>query len=348
MNDKTFKTKLISQREATLESWKRFKENKERGWGLFGHDMGIHQFNLSLGGWIPKKVTTIGGRSGMGKTGLTVEMFKAGGRVLNGKRAEFLFFSWEMGSSYLVDRHLCNELGITLRMLNQGGKLLSPSTLSKVDAIYKDAAKLPVTYQEFSTNIDTVKALGYDFVKDCAKRSEVEGVTIQPVIVIDYIGMASFENSGLRTYGISDFMNGFKQFCNVTGASGLVFAQINRSSDSKPAPDRADFSDSQSIENASDNLLVIHRPEYNGEKTMWDPGEEIEIQSEDKMLVRVLKCRDFGTGDFIIQSDVKYFRFYDPKQRHDFPYWELYKDPAFWLDHFGIKKPVDTEQLKIA
>lgn len=347
MNDKNFTTKLISQREATLESWKRFKENKEREWGLFGHDMGIHQFNLMLGGWIPKKVTTIGGRSGMGKTALTVPMFQAGARVLNGKRAEFLFFSWEMGASYLVDRHVCNQLGVTLRMLNQGAKLLTNSTLDKVESIYKDASKLPVKYQEFSTNIDTVKALGYEFVEECKEKSKIEGITVQPVIIIDYIGMAMFENSGLRTYGIGDFMNGFKQFCNVTGASGLVFAQINRGADNKPVPDRADFSDSQSIEMASDNLLVVHRPEYNGDKTMWDPLTEQEIQSDNKMLVRVLKGRDYGTGDFIVQSDIKHFRFYDPNHKHDFPYWEMYKDPNFWLDHFGLKK-VESEQLKIA
>lgn len=346
MNDKTFTTKLISQREATLESWTRFKENKQRDWGLFGHDMGIHQFNLMLGGWIPKKVTTIGGRSGMGKTALAIPMISAGARILNGRRAEFLFFSWEMGPSYLVDRLICNQLGITLSMLNQGAKILSQTTLERIDAIYKEAAKYPVTYQEFSTNIDTVKALGYDFVEDCRKKEKIEGVKIQPVIVIDYVGMAQFESSGLRTYGISDFMNGFKQFCNVTGASGLVFAQINRGADSKPVPDRADFSDSQSIEMASDNLLVIHRPEYNGEKTMWDPIQEKEIQSDNKMLVRVLKGRDYGTGDFLLESHVKHFRFYDPLHKWDFPYWELYQDPNFWLDHFGLKK--STEQLKIA
>lgn len=347
MNDKTFTTKLVSQREATIESWERFKANKERDWGLFGHDMGLHQFNLMLGGWIPKKVTTIGGRSGMGKTALTVEMFKAGSRVLNGRRAEFLFFSWEMGPSYMVDRHICNQLGVTLRMLNQGAKLLNGSIQEKLEGIYKDASKLPVIYQEFSTNIDTVKALGYEFVEECKNKSKIEGVEIQPVIVIDYIGMAQFDGSGLRTYGISDFMNGFKQFCNVTGASGLVFAQINRSSDNKPVPDRADFSDSQSIEMASDNLLIIHRPEYNGEKTMWDPILEKEIQSDNKMLVRVLKGRDYGTGDFVVESDVSHFRFHDPNHKWDFPYWEMYESSEFWMNHFGLKR-VETEQLKIA
>jgi replicative DNA helicase len=345
VNEKNLILNLISQREATIESWKRFKSNKDREWGLFGHDMGIHPLNLMLGGWIPKKLTTIGGRSGMGKTGLTVEMFKAGGRILNNRRAEFLFFSWETGPSYLVDRHICNEVGLTLRMLNQGAKLLGEEQMAQLEAAYKQSSALPVTYQEFSTNIDTVKALGYEFVESCAKKSEIEGVEIQPVIIIDYVGMAQFEGNGLRTYGIAEFMNGMKQFCNVTGASACVFAQINRGADNKPVPDRADFSDSQSIEMASDNLLVIHRPEYVGEKTMWDPGSEKEIPSDSKMLIRVLKGRDYGIGDVVIESDVKHFRFHDINHRHDFPYWELYKSEDFWIDHFGLRKSI--QQLKI-
>ena len=346
MSDKKYTTRLVSQREATLDSWKRFKQNKDRDWGLFGHDMGLHQFNLMLGGWIPKKVTTVGGRSGSGKTGLTVEIFKGGARVLNNRRAEFLFYTWETGPGYLVDRHICNSMGITLRMLNQGAKLLTEEQTRQLDAYYKEAAKLPVTYQEFSTNIATVKSLGYEFVDECKRKSEVEGVEIQPVIVIDYIGMAQFEGSGLRTYGIGDFMNGFKQFCNTTGASGLVFAQINRGADNKPVPDRTDFSDSQSIEMASDNLLVIHRPEYNGDKTMWDPGQEKEIPSDNKMLVRVLKGRDYGTGDFIMESDVKHFRFHDPTHKYDYPYYHLYESKEFWINHFGLK--LTNDQLKIA
>lgn len=346
MNEKNLTTNLITQRDATLESWKRFKENRERKWGLFGHDMGIHPINLHLGGWIPKKVTTIAGRSGSGKTALTVPMFNAAKRVLNGRRAEFLFFSWEMGPSYIVDRHICFKAGVTLRLLNQGAKLLNETMLKVVDDSFKEASTLPVTYQMFSTSIDTVKALGYEFVAECERKSKIEGVYVQPVVVIDYVGMAQFEGSGLRTYGIGDFMNGFKQFCNVTGAAGLVFAQINRSADDKVVPDRSDLSDSQAIEMASDNLLIIHRPEYNGIKTMYDPVLEQEIPSDNKMLIRVLKGRDYGIGDFVIESDIKHFRFHDINHKWDYKYWELYEDEQFWVEHFGLKKL--NEQLKIA
>lgn len=340
------KNKLISQEQATVKSWSRFLDNRKKEWGLHGHDMGVHQLNLMLGGWIPSKVTTIGARSGIGKTALTVPMFDAGNRVLNGRRAEFLFFSWEMESSYLVDRHICYKTGLTLRMLNQGAKLLSEKTLEKVKSAYSDAKSLPVTYQQNSLNIKTVRAVALEFIKECEEKSKVEGVTIQPVIVIDYIGLALFEGAGLRTYGIADFMNGVKQLVNDTGASALVLAQINRGADEKDIPDRSDFSDSQSIEQASDNLVLLHRPEYNRIETILDPVSRIEIDSTNKMLVRVLKGRDYGTGDSLIECSIKNFQFWDRDHEPNFNYWELYSQRDFWLNHFGLS--ASDVSMKIA
>jgi replicative DNA helicase len=159
--------------------------------------------------------------------------------------------------------------------------------------------------------------------------------------------MAQFEEAGLRTYGIGHFMNSLKQFCNNTGASACVFAQINRSADAKSVPDKSDLSDSQAIEMASDNLIIIHRPEYNGEKVVWDPKAEQEISSENKMLVRVVKGRDYGIGDFVVESDMKYFRFHDTTHRHDFKYWELYEKKEFWMEHFGFGKIHVPEQVTV-
>ena len=346
MNEKNL-TELISQVEATNESWSRFKHNRERDWGLFGHDMGIHDLNLNLGGWVPKKVTTIAGRSGHGKTALVTPMFKGGARILNGRRAEFLFFSWEMGASYVVDRHICNEAGITLRMLNQGAKLLDGGVLERLRGYFNEARRLPVTYQQMSLNIETLKSIGYKFVEECEKKSVIEGIDVQPVIVIDYVGMAQFQSAGLRTYGIGDFMNAFKQFCNVTNAAGLVFAQINRTADEKTVPDKSDLSDSQAIEMASDNLIIIHRPEYNNDQFVFDPRQEKEISSKNKMLCRVVKSREYGTADFVLENDMKYFRFHHLDHTPDYKYWELYSDRQFWLDHFGLNKG-NLEQLKIA
>jgi replicative DNA helicase len=327
---------LISQHEATEKSWNRFKENRKREWGLYGIDMGIHPLNLLVGGWLPTKLTTIGGRSGSGKTALVTQMLQAGARVVNKRRAEFLFFTWEMESSYLIDRHVCNTVGITNRMLQQGAKLLGDKKLQEIKDAYSEAAALPVTYQEMSTDINHVKMLTKQFVDRCKEKEIAEGTKIQPVIIIDYVQMSQFEGAGLRTYGIGDFMNGAKKIANDTGAAFCIFAQISRAADSKDMPERGDFADSQSIEMASDNLILIHRPEYNGVDIINDPESGMDIPSEGKMLIRALKGRDFGIGDVLINCEVKYFRFWDQNHAFDYEYHHLYEDKNFWLDYFGF------------
>ncbi len=337
MNKVTIGDNLVSQHDATKRSWNRFQSNRTKEWGLYGCDTGHHSLNMLIGGWIPGKVTTIGARSGVGKTALVSQMASGAGRVLNGKRAEILFCSWEMESSYLIDRHICHGTGITNKMLNQGAKLIGDNKLEEIKKIYNEAKGLPVTYQEMSTSLSTVKAYVFDFVKKCVEKSEKEGIDIQPVIIIDYIQMANFEGSGLRTYGIGDFMNGIKQTANETGAAFCVFAQIKRTADDKDMPERNDFADSQSIEMASDNLILLHRPEYNNIPVMMDPTTQTEIDSTNKMLIRVLKGRDYGIGDILINCEIKYFRFWSlDHDDYNFPYWELYSEKEFWLNHFGL------------
>jgi replicative DNA helicase len=267
---------------------------------------------------------------------MSVPMFDAATRITNGRRVEFLFFTWEMESSYLVDRQVCYRLGLTNHMLTQGAKLFGDATWEKVKATYREVEKLPVTYQEMSTNINTVSAITYEFVKQCSEKEKVEGVKIQPVVIIDYIGMAQFEGSGLRTYGIGDFINGCKKLANVTGAAFCIFAQINRGADEKDVPARGDISDSQAIEMASDNLVLLHRPEYNNISTITDPETGEQIESKNKMLIRVVKGRDFGTGDALVQCDIKYYRFWDMTHNFDTKYWELYNSKDFWLKHFNL------------
>ncbi len=333
---------LKNQITATNESWERFQFHINRDWGLIGTDTGIHDLNLMIGGWIPCKVTTIGARSGIGKTALTTEMFKAAGRVEGNRRTEFLFFTWELSPSYLVDRSICNEVGITNRMLLQGSKLLSKEKIREIEIAYKNAKSLPVTYQNASINIKEIEVIVNKWVDKIREKEKKEGLIIQPVVVIDYIGMAKFEGSGLRTYGIGDFMNGAKRIANKTECSWCIFAQINRGADDKEMPQRSDFADSASIENASDNLILLHRPEYNNIPIIHNPSEKdqdgslIPIDSTDKMLIRVLKGRDFGTGDKLINCRVKYFRFWSLHDQYNFDYWHQYSDEQFWLKTLNL------------
>lgn len=341
---------LISQNKALLESWDRLQYNRTREWDLYGYDIGVHPLNMAIGGIIPTKVTTIGARSGSGKTGFSAQMFEASlRRKPDNSRVEFLFFTWELDPSIVIDRGICLRTGLTVRQLNQGAKLLGEKTMASVKSAYEVLSKYPIIYQPYSININEVVKIATEFVERCKEKSQVEGNHIHPVICIDYLNMAQFDNEGLRTYGIASFMNGLKQFCNTTKASAIVLAQLNRDTDKQnKLPDRADFSDSGAIENASDNLIALYRPEHHGLNTVVNPETGLEIDSKNKMLIRVLKGRDYGTGDFLINCDIKFFRFWDLDHTWEHRYYDEYRNPDFWKREFGLlemKKEKIIEQL---
>lgn len=327
---------VLKQIDAVIKSSSRFKEYRDREWGLMGCDTGIHPINMAIGGWIPGKLTVVAARSGHGKTALTPQMFQAGRRIEGGKRAEYLFFTWETEGSYIVDRNICNMAGVNLRQMSQGAKLLGPITLEAIKNAYKDAKSLPVTYHMNSTSISHVQKIYKEFAKECRKKSDEERVEVVPVLVVDYIGLAKYERNDIRSYDVADFVNGVKKSVNEEAGAACLLAQIKRSSDEKDYPDRSDLSDSQSIEQAADNLIILHRPEYNNVASIKDPYTGESMTSKGKALLRVLKARDGATGDILIGCDIEHFRFYDLSHNWDFPYWNDYRKKEFWLKEFGL------------
>lgn len=342
-----FYDKLISQPKAVNESWLRLNNNITRDWDLYGFDTGIHPLNMAIGGLIPTRLTVIGGRSGSGKTALSAPMFDATSRrKVDGSRLEYLFFTWELDPSIVNDRGICSKVGLTLRQLNQGAKLLSEKTMAQIKSAYTELSKYPITYHIHSTDINEVRSVSLEFIKRCREKSKVEGIYVHPVICIDYLNMAQFDAVGLRTYGIADFMNGLKGICNNEKISAIVFAQLSRETDKGgKIPDRSDFSDSAAIENAADNLIVIYRPEYHNIGSVIDPESGQEVDSRNKMLIRVLKCRDYGVGDFLINCDIKHFRFWDQQHKHDFPYYAKYGEKDFWMKEFNLKQQEVQEEV---
>lgn len=293
---------------------------------------------MAIGGIIPKKVTVIGGRSGSGKTALTTPLFEASlRRKVDGSRLEYLFFTWELDPSIVIDRGVCANAGVTIRQLNQGAKLLSETTIDRIKAAYATAVKYPISYHIYSTDISEVLAVSREFVARCAEKSKIEQAHVQPVVCIDYLNMAQFDAEGIRTYGIADFMNRIKGFCNETSAAFIIFTQLKREVDkSGKWPDRSDLADSAAIENAADNLVLIHRPEYHNIYEILDPDTGVEVDARNKMLMRILKCRDYGVGDMLINCDIRYFRFWDKFQRYDHKYWLEYGTKEFWMKEFNL------------
>ena len=326
---------LVYQKQAVERSIKEYESSLSEGPSLKGADIGVHDMNMMLGGHIRGKLTSIAGRSGHGKTALTIPMFKSSERVVSGKVPAYIFFTWEMAAHEVVGRYISSTTGLDWRRIYQIPWALKREDRANINKAYEKAKTLPIAYQEMSTNINKVWDLCGKFAETCERKSNDTGIDHVPVAIIDYVGMAQFDGSkDLRTYRIADFMNNSKSMSKELGQHTIVLAQINRSADDKKIPDRNDLSDSQSIEQASDNLIILHRPEYVGQPSIVVDGQE--VSSKDKVVMRYLKGRNTGTGDNILNCEARHSRFWDLNHELDFEYWKMYDDINFWKSKFNI------------
>ena len=338
--------KLTTQKEAVRASYDRLVANRKRGFGLGGVSTGIDAINLSIGGFLPEKVSVFAARSGIGKTGLINSFINGGNTIRQGKRGAYLIMSWEMSPSLLVTREICRRKGMTQGIFLNGASLIGEETMKEITDIYSDCALYDVEYQTVSTNLTNVKKLTEEFVQRCRVNEQKEGIEIQPIIVIDFIQMMKGEDGGLKTYQLSDFMVGIKDTANETGAHFAVLAQLQREVDGKTEPERANMSDSKSIEDSSDSMVFLHRPEYNNNPYIRDPRTGEDVPSEGKMMLRTLKDRNFGTRDTLINVDIKYFRFWSLEDDWDTDFHQKYTKKSFWLDYFKLAKG-DDKQLNL-
>lgn len=331
---------LNSQSIAATTSLIKIEENRNREWGLYGRDTGIHDLNMAIGGIIPSEIITIGGRSGHGKTSLLTPFAWATQRETD-VLSELCMFSWEMPAYRLVDRMITHKTGLTNRDLMIGAKLLSEDNLKSIKNTIEEAKKVRAVYQEKSISPEYICNIFRKFCDDCKVKEDKDGIKRHPIGIIDFVGLTDFDSSGIRTYGIGELYRNIKQMCNETGGSFIILAQINRGSDNKDAPDRGDLADSQAIEQSSDILALIHRPEYLGKQTMIDPKTKEEIDTRNKALIRIQKGRTFGISDFVVGCDISRYKFWSLDQNENYNYWKLYKDPNFWKEYFGYGKAAD-------
>lgn len=293
--------------------------------------------NLAFNGWQPGKVITVAARSSMGKTSFVMPMLYRGGVLRDSRRAEFLVLSWEMQDTDYIKRLVALDSGIDNKMMMQGAKLLSAEQEQVITSSFSSMADLPIQYQIASTNQKVVSSLVYDFIEECENKSKNQGIQIQPIVVIDHIGLAQFEKTGLRTYQIGEFIFTMKQIANHTGCSFIILNQINRSSDqTKDIPNVADISDSQSVEQTSDAMIILHRPEHYRIDTLTDPRTGDEIDSRGKTIVRIGKNRMGNVGDVIVNSDMRLARYWYPSHEWSYDYNELYKKEDFWRKIFKL------------
>ena len=265
-------------------------------WGKFNRQC--------MGGIEPNTVYTIAGISGSGKSSFVNSMTTD---IIDLNPTEdiiILNFSLEMVGFRQVGRTLSNKLRKTTSTLYSSETDLDDETFRKVIAVSKSLKEYPIYFVDVPTTpMDVEKIIRgfYDrYVKDTGKHF---------VITYDHTLLTKQVGSTLDT--MSELERVFIQIKKLPLTSVIQIAQMNRNIESSERinnpsnqyPMRSDLSSSDAIFQASDYVLVMHRPELLGIQE-YGPSH---LPTQNKVYLHMLKNRDAGKPCILeFENDLMY------------------------------------------
>lgn len=280
---------IAGRREHTLSSlktrWKKF--NKQ-----------------CMGGIEPNVVMTIAGISGSGKSSMA-NLLTSDLIDLNPEEdIIILTFSLEMVGFRQVGRMLSNKLRRTTSCLYSSETDLDDNTFRQVVNVSNQLKEYPVYFVDNPGTPSEVKDIIYDFY-----HTYVEGTNKRFVIIYDHALLTKQVGSMIET--ISELERVFIQAKKLPLTSIIQLAQMNRNIESSERinnpmshyPMRSDLSSSDSIFQASDYVMVIHRPETLNIQE-YGPNH---LPVIDKIYLHILKNRDAGKPCILeFENDLAY------------------------------------------
>ena len=257
-----------------------------------------------MGGIEPNTVYTIAGISGSGKSSMA-NLIQTDIIDLNpNEDIIVLTFSLEMVGFRQVGRTLSNKLRRTTSTLYSSETDLDESTFKDVINVSNQLKKYPIYFVDnpsTPTQVNNIIRWFYDkYVKDTNKHF---------VIIYDHALLTKQEGSTIET--ISELERVFIQAKKLTLTSVIQLAQMNRNIEQPERinnplshyPMRSDLSSSDSIFQASDYVIVIHRPEILNIQE-YGPNH---LPVNNKVYLHMLKNRDAGKPCILeFENDLMY------------------------------------------
>ncbi len=257
-----------------------------------------------MGGIEPNTVYTIAGISGSGKSSMA-NLIQTDIIDLNpNEDIIVLTFSLEMVGFRQVGRTLSNKLRRTTSTLYSSETDLDESTFKDVINVSNQLKKYPIYFVDnpsTPTQVNNIIRWFYDkYVKDTNKHF---------VIIYDHALLTKQEGSMIET--ISELERVFIQAKKLPLTSVIQLAQMNRNIEQPERinnplshyPMRSDLSSSDSIFQASDYVIVIHRPEILNIQE-YGPNH---LPVNNKVYLHMLKNRDAGKPCILeFENDLMY------------------------------------------
>ena len=269
-----------------------------------------HKFNnLAMGGIEPNVIYTIAGISGSGKSSfansLETDLFELNPDI------DFvvLSFNFEMISSRQVGRKLSSRLNKTTRELYSGdpSARLSSTDLQLIKEEVKKINNYDIYYVDMPGNVEEIDNTINDFRRTKAKDKWL-------VIMLDHALLTRGQMGDSERKVLSDLQKMFMQQKKVGITTIIQLSQMNRDIEdntriTNPAlhfPMRKDIFGGDSLFQASDYVIVIHRPEILGIQ-QHNYGKK-GLPTKNKVYLHFLKNRDGEVKVLQFENNLKYNR----------------------------------------
>lgn len=257
-----------------------------------------------MGGIEPNTVYTIAGISGSGKSSFANSIQTDIIDYNPTKNIIVLTFSLEMVGFRQVGRTLSNKLRKTTSTLYSSETDLDDNTFKEVINVSNQLKEYPIYFVDNPCTPMQVKEIIEAFYV-----KYVKGTNKHFIILYDHALLTKQIGTVLET--ISELERVFIQAKKYPLTSIIQIAQMNRNIEQSERinnplahyPMRSDISSSDSIFQASDYVLVLHRPEILG---ITEYGQN-HLPTNNKVYIHILKNRDAGKPCILeFENDLMY------------------------------------------
>ena len=258
------------------------KQEKLKSGIITGIPTGLLQLDKMLGMLQGGQMIVIAARPGMGKTAFALNLSCAA--ASSGYKSAFL--SLEMGENELTNRLLLRECTNTRSDVLKNTKATEAETM-EINRAAGIIERLPITFiKNNSVTINTLKSR----CRTLKKRGNLD------LLVIDYLQLMTGDKANNREQEIAKISRELKKIAMELNIPVVVLSQLSREIEKREnkKPQLSDLRESGAIEQDADVVLMINRPERNGQTAIKYFGRE--ISSHGIGVCYVAKHRNGETG----------------------------------------------------
>jgi replicative DNA helicase len=270
----------------------------ESGQGVIGVPSGFHDLDRMTGGFKDSDLIIVAGRPSMGKTSLALNI--ALHAALESKKA-IAIFSLEMSKEQLTERLLTEQAQIDAQRLHRG-------QLSEAE--YDRVSNALGPLGEAAIYIDDTPAMDELTLQLKARQAKMRHNI--DLIVVDYLQLMHGRSRGddNRVQEVSSISRALKGLARELRIPVIAISQLSRAPEQRPdkRPILSDLRESGAIEQDSDVVMFLYRPEYY--KSDERPGIAEVI---------VAKHRNGPTGMIELKFRRDHTRFYNLETRRPEP-----------------------------